>query len=142
MEQEEKQEKQAAPEMQNGFWDEQRKGTNFMNSTSLPENYEEANEFNIEIIRLAPDKWEKERDFFFDDKSDANPNKDFLIGNADQYEGIVENDFKMLNEDLDAAYVRGSKVVLTVLSLPGNRWRQFNNYENDDRIWQDFKYHE
>lgn len=48
----------------------------------------------------------------------------------------------MLKEDLDAAYVRGSKVVLTVLSLPGNRWRQFNNYENDDRIWQDFKYHE
>ncbi len=141
-EKQKKQEKQAMPQMQNGFWDEQRKGTNFMNSTSLPENYEEANEFNIEFIRLAPDKWAKERDFLFDDKPDAMPNKDFLIGNADQYEGIVENDFKMLKEDLDAAYARGSKVVLTVLSLPGNRWRQFNNYENDDRIWQDFNYHE
>ncbi|MCR8851844.1 glycoside hydrolase family 5 protein [Lysinibacillus fusiformis] len=130
------------PKLQNDFWNEQRKGTNFMNSTSLPENYEEANEFNIEFIRLAPDKWAKERDFLFDDKPDANSNKDFLIGNADQYEGIVENDFKMLKEDLDAAYARESKVVLTVLSLPGNRWRQFNNYENDDRIWQDFKYHE
>ncbi|WP_291760576.1 glycoside hydrolase family 5 protein [Lysinibacillus sp. UBA5990] len=130
------------PKLQNDFWNEQRKGTNFMNSTSLPENYEEANEFNIEFIRLAPDKWAKERDFLFDAKPDANSNKDFLIGNADQYEGVVENDFKMLKEDLDAAYARGSKVVLTVLSLPGNRWRQFNNYENDDRIWQDFKYHE
>ncbi|WP_232540742.1 glycoside hydrolase family 5 protein [Lysinibacillus fusiformis] len=130
------------PKLQNDFWNEQRKGTNFMNSTSLPENYEEANKFNIEFIRLAPDKWAKERDFLFDDKPDANSNKDFLIGNADQYEGIVENDFKMLKEDLDAAYARESKVVLTVLSLPGNRWRQFNNYENDDRIWQDFKYHE
>lgn len=141
-EKQKKQEKQAMPQMQNGFWDEQRKGTNFMNSTSLPENYKEANEFNIEFIRLAPDKWAKERDFLFDDKPDATPNKDFLIGNADQYEGIVENDFKMLKEDLDEAYARGSKVVLTVLSLPGNRWRQFNNYENDDRIWQDFNYHE
>lgn len=138
----EQEEKQAMPKLQNDFWNEQRKGTNFMNSTSLPENYEEANEFNIEFIRLAPDKWAKERDFLFDDKPDANSNKDFLIGNADQYEGIVENDFKMLKEDLDAAYARESKVVLTVLSLPGNRWRQFNNYENDDRIWQDFKYHE
>ncbi|WP_249664049.1 cellulase family glycosylhydrolase, partial [Lysinibacillus sp. D4B1_S16] len=35
-----------------------------------------------------------------------------------------------------------SKVVLVVLSLPGNRCGQFNNYENDDRIWQDFNYHE
>ncbi|HBJ00942.1 MAG TPA: glycosyl hydrolase family 5 [Lysinibacillus sp.] len=138
----EQEEKQAMPKLQNDFWNEQRKGTNFMNSTSLPENYEEANEFNIEFIRLAPDKWAKERDFLFDAKPDANSNKDFLIGNADQYEGVVENDFKMLKEDLDAAYARGSKVVLTVLSLPGNRWRQFNNYENDDRIWQDFKYHE
>lgn len=49
VEPEEKQKKQATPQMQNGFWDEQRKGTNFMNSTSLPENYEEANEFNIEF---------------------------------------------------------------------------------------------
>lgn len=43
-----------------GFWDEQKRGTNFMNSKSLPENYKAANEFNIEFIRLAPDKWAKE----------------------------------------------------------------------------------
>lgn len=142
IEQEKKLEIHEVKEIEKDFWDEQRKGTNFMNSTSLPKNYEEANKFNIEFIRLAPDKWAKDRGFLFDDEPDPSPNKDFLIGNADQYEGIVEDDFKKLKEDLDAAYARGSKVVLTVLSLPGNRWRQFNNYKNDDRIWQDFKYHE
>ncbi|MGE8002413.1 glycoside hydrolase family 5 protein [Lysinibacillus sp. NPDC093216] len=142
LEQEKKQEIQEVKEIKKDFWDGQRKGTNFMNSTSLPKNYEEANKFDIEFIRLAPDKWAKDRDFLFNDGKDSNPSKDFLIGNADQYEGIVEEDFIKLKEDLDAAYARGSKVVLTVLSLPGNRWRQFNNYENDDRIWKDFKYHE
>ena len=29
------------------------------------------------------------------------------------------------------------KVVLTMLSLPGDRWRQFNNNKNDDRIWEE-----
>ena len=113
-----------------------------MNSTYLPDNYEEGNEFNIEFVRLAPDKWAKDIDFLFNDQPDSNSQKDFLIGNADKYEGIVEEDFKKLKKDLDAAYERGSKVVLTVLSLPGNRWRQVNNYENDDRIWRDFSYHE
>ncbi|MFF2589884.1 glycoside hydrolase family 5 protein [Peribacillus butanolivorans] len=139
---EEKDEKDVKGITKIAFWDEQRKGTNFLNSTSLPDNYEAAKEFNIEYIRLAPDKWAKDRDFLFNDQADANPNKDFLIGNADQYEGIVEEDFTKLKADLDAAYERGSKVVLTVLSLPGNRWRQFNDYKNDDRIWQDFSYHE
>ncbi|MGN4125886.1 glycoside hydrolase family 5 protein [Lysinibacillus sphaericus] len=140
--QETSRDKQEANVAKNDFWIEQRKGTNFMNSSSLPDNYEEANEFNIEFVRLAPDKWAKDRDFLFNDQPDSNSQKDFLIGNADKYEGIVEEDFKRLKKDLDAAYERGSKVVLTVLSLPGNRWRQFNNYENDDRIWQDFSYHE
>ncbi|AWP29856.1 glycoside hydrolase family 5 protein [Paenibacillus sp. Cedars] len=124
------------------FWNQQRKGTNFMNSESLPENYEAAKERYIEFIRLAPDKWAKDRDFLFNDQPDSKPNRDFLIGNADQYEGLVEEDFAKLKGDLDAAEARGSKVVLTVLSLPGDRWRQFNNKKNDDRIWEDETYHE
>lgn len=36
-----------------GFWAEQKRGTNFMNSKSLPDNYKAANEVNIEFIRLA-----------------------------------------------------------------------------------------
>ncbi|WP_245339294.1 glycoside hydrolase family 5 protein [Paenibacillus shirakamiensis] len=121
------------------YWDEQRKGTNFMNSTSLPQNYEAAKEQGIEFVRLAPDKWSKNRDFLFNDKADTR-NADFLIGSSDQYKGIVEEDFVRLKADLDAAEAKGMKVVVTVLSLPGDRWRQFNGNKNDDRIWNDLEY--
>ena len=68
--------------------------------------------------------------------------KDFLIGNADQYQGIVEEDFAKLKADLDEENKRKSSVVLTIFSLPGHRWRQFNNDQKDDRIWRSFSYHE
>ena len=42
-----------------------------MNSTSLPENYKSAKEANIEYVRLAPDKWAKDKDFLFEDKPDT-----------------------------------------------------------------------
>mgnify|MGYP001189011861 CR=1 FL=1 len=123
------------------FWNEQRRGSNFMNSTSLPDNYQAAKEQGIEFIRLAPDKWGKDRDHLFNDKPDTKPNEDFLIGSSDRYEGIVEEDFARLKADLDAAEAKGMKVILTVLSLPGDRWRQFNGLKNDDRIWQERDYH-
>lgn len=123
------------------YWNEQRKGTNFMNSVSLPDNYSAAKEEGIEFIRLAPDKWVKERDFFFADQPDSKPERDFLIGSANQYEGINEEDFQKLLADLDAADERGMKVMLTVLSLPGDRWRQFYGNKNDDRIWKSLDYH-
>lgn len=123
------------------YWNEQRRGSNFMNSTSLPDNYAAAKEQGIEFIRLAPDKWGKDRDHLFNDKPDTKPNKDFLIGSSDRYEGIVEEDFARLSADLDAAEAKGMKVILTVLSLPGDRWRQFNGAKNDDRIWKESNYH-
>ncbi|XHT80048.1 cellulase family glycosylhydrolase [Bacillus cereus] len=123
------------------FWDSKRKGTNFMNSTSLPENYKSAKEANIEYVRLAPDKWAKDKGFLFEDKPDTY-GKDFLIGNADNYQGLVKEDLEKLKADLDAAQSQGMKVVLTMLSLPGDRWRQFNNNKNDDRIWEEEKYQE
>lgn len=76
------------------------------------------------------------------DQTTAKQHHDFLIGNADQYKGIVEEDFAKLKADLDEANECDSNVVLTIFSLPGNRWRQFNNNQKDDRIWQDFSYHE
>ncbi|EJR20795.1 hypothetical protein IIA_03237 [Bacillus cereus VD014] len=112
-----------------------------MNSTSLPENYKSAKEANIEYVRLAPDKWAKDKDFLFEDKPDTS-GKDFLIGNADNYRGLVKEDLEKLKADLDAAQSQGMKVVLTMLSLPGDRWRQFNNNKNDDRIWEEEKYQE
>ena len=89
-----------------------------MNSTSLPENYKSAKEANIEYVRLAPDKWAKDKDFLFEDKPDTS-GKDFLIGNADNYRGLVKEDLEKLKADLDAAQSQGMKVVLTMLSLPG-----------------------
>lgn len=71
------------------FWDGQRKGTNFMNSKSLPENYDAAKEQNMEFIRLAPDKWAKDSDYLFNDKPDANPDKDFLIGMQISMKGLL-----------------------------------------------------
>ncbi|MRD40123.1 glycosyl hydrolase family 5, partial [Bacillus thuringiensis] len=109
---------------------------NFMNSTSLPENYKSAKEANIEYVRLAPDKWAKDKDFLFEDKPDTS-GKDFLIGNSDNYQGLVKEDLEKLKADLDAAQSQGMKVVVTMLSLPGDRWRQFNNNKNDDRIWEE-----
>ncbi|MDQ0418885.1 hypothetical protein J2Z48_003090 [Croceifilum oryzae] len=123
------------------FWNQKRTGTNFMNSTSLPESYEAAKEAKIEYVRLAPDKWAKDRDFLFEDKPDRS-GKDFLIGNADNYQGLVKEDLAKLKQDLDVAQSQGIKVVLTMLSLPGDRWRQFNNNQNDDRIWEEEKYQE
>ncbi|SDS17763.1 Cellulase (glycosyl hydrolase family 5) [Paenibacillaceae bacterium GAS479] len=123
------------------FWNEQRKGANFMNSTSLPGNYAAAKEQGLEFIRVAPDKWSKERQFLFEDKPDKTPDVDFLIGSSDKYEGLVEEDFQRLKADLDAAEASGTKVVLTVLSLPGNQWRQFNGRKNDDRMWKSLEYH-
>lgn len=134
-------EKAAVPSEKMSYWNEQRKGTNFMNSTSLPENYEAAKDEGIAFVRLAPDKWSKDRDFLFNDQPDKHMNADFLIGSSDKYEGIVEADFARLKADLDAAEAKGMKVVVTVLSLPGDRWRQFNGAKNDDRIWNDVEYH-
>ncbi|EEM02613.1 Cellulase [Bacillus pseudomycoides] len=87
------------------FWNSKRRGTNFMNSTSLPENYKSAKEANIEYVRLAPDKWAKDKDFLFEDKPDTS-GKDFLIGNADNYQGLVKEDVAKLKADLDAAQVQ------------------------------------
>ncbi len=123
------------------FWDLKRTGTNFMNSTSLPENYKSVKEANIEYVRLPPDKWAKDKDFLFEDKPDIS-GKNLLIGNADNYQGVVKEDLEKLKADVDAAQSQGMKVVLTMLSLPVDRWRQFNNNKNDDRIWEEEKYQE
>jgi endoglucanase len=123
------------------FWNTPRKGANFMNSTSLQDSYQMASNDKIQFIRLAPDKWAKDRAFLFEDKPDRS-GRDFLMGNADQYQGLVKADLEMLKKDLDIAQSVNMKVVITMLSLPGDRWRQFNHQQNDDRIWEDKKYQE
>src|SRR5205807_473560 len=45
-----------------------------------------------------------------------------------------------LKHVLDDANKSGVKIVLTMLSLPGNRWKQLNHNHNDSRLWKDAKF--
>lgn len=117
----------SANSVNNSYWDIQRKGANIFNQHMSSEIWNEAANANIKIIRLAPDKWRgKERDF--------------LIGNADHYTGLVAEDLIQLKKVLAAADKNGVKVVLTMLNLPGDRWKQLNNNRDDSRLWRDERY--
>ena len=109
------------------FWNHQRKGTNYFNKVPTKAWFDAAANANIKLIRFTYEKWEGER-------------RDFLIGNADDYVGIIESDFQKLKFYLDYAHELNIKVVITPISLPGARWIQMNNGARDDRIWKEDKY--
>lgn len=109
------------------FWDEQRKGANWFNRNPTREWLEAAKEAGIEVVRLAPNNWQSRQ-------------RDFLIGSADRFEGIVEEDYRKLREVLDQANALGLKVVITTLSLPGARYRQANGDQPDFRLWREPQY--
>ena len=111
-----------------GFWDIQRKGANQQNAQHRPEWYVAARDVGLEYVRILPDAWPTE-------------DQDFLIGNADNFEEINETDLALLTEALDEAHRNGIKVVLAMLSLPGARWRQLNDEEDDARLWKDWEFH-
>ncbi|HET6890058.1 MAG TPA: cellulase family glycosylhydrolase [Pyrinomonadaceae bacterium] len=109
------------------FWNEQRKGANWFNITPTREWLVAAKEAGIDVVRLAPNNWKSQQ-------------RDFLIGSADRFEGIVEQDYQKLKEVLDQADSLGLKVVITTLSLPGARYRQANDDKLDFRLWRDPQY--
>jgi aryl-phospho-beta-D-glucosidase BglC (GH1 family) len=109
------------------FWNEQRKGANWFNNVPTLGWLVAAKEAGIEVVRLAPDNWKSSQ-------------RDFLIGNADRFDGIVEQDYQKLKEVLDQAHGLGLKVVITTLSLPGARNRQANGDKPDFRLWRDAQY--
>ena len=111
-----------------GFWDTQRKGANQQNPQHRPEWYVAARDLGLDYVRILPDAWPAEH-------------RDFLIGNADSFQDIAETDLALLIEALDEAERNSVKVVLAMLSLPGARWRQLNDGEDDTRLWKDRKYH-
>lgn len=111
------------------YWDTQRKGANIFNENMTDNIWKSASEANIKIVRLAPDKWHGEK-------------KDFLIGDADNYTNLVTKDLNQLKKVLAQANKNNIKVVLTMLSLPGARWRQLNHNKDDNRLWHDKKYQE
>lgn len=117
----------AAAEEKLSYWDQQRKGANNFNRRPLEGWWREAREAGICLVRLAPDKWQGE-------------GRDFLLGNAERFRGIPPADLALLLRQLDCARENGIQVVLTMLSLPGCRWVQNNDGEQDHRLWRDPEY--
>lgn len=106
------------------FWATQKKGANGALNKFRTEWFSDAADVGLEFIRFAPDNLP------------AN-DRDFLIGNADDFTALDETDFMLLTRLLDEAHKNHLKIVLTMYSLPGCRWRQKNNDVDDARIWRD-----
>ncbi len=106
------------------FWQTQAKGANIFNQKIDRDVIKAAKKYGISFIRLAPDKFISKK-------------RDFLIGNADQYNGLVKEDLNVLKEVVNMCHREGIPVVLTMLSLPGCRWKQNNNNVEDLRLWKD-----
>lgn len=110
------------------FWDAPQKGANGFNAKPQDAAYFQAlAATGATWIRLTFSKWQGE-------------GRDFLIGDADHYAGLVPGDLATLRAALDAAEAAGLKVVVVPLSLPGGRWSQQNGGVYDDRIWSDPAY--
>jgi endoglucanase len=104
------------------FWNQARRGANIFNHQVARSDIRAAKAYGIAFIRLAPDKFLASQ-------------KDFLIGDADNYEELVSEDLSALKRVLDVCAEEKMPVVLTMLSLPGSRWKQNNNNADDLRIW-------
>lgn len=107
------------------FWDVPRHGGNSFNRLPPDQAYFQAlKDYGATWVRLSYDKWQP-------------AGRDFLLGDADGYKGLVAEDLAHLRKTLDAAHAAGLKVVIAPLSLPGMRWAQNNHDRFDDRLWQD-----
>lgn len=110
------------------FWDKPERGGNSFNRLPPDQAYFDAlQDYGANWVRLSYDKWQPAE-------------RDYLIGNADQYQGLVAKDLQQLIATLDRAHAAGLKVVITPLSLPGMRWAQNNGDHFDDRLWQDKRF--
>jgi hypothetical protein len=106
------------------FWDRPRKGANCQNRQVTPAYWRAARAAGIEFVRLIPDGWPAHR-------------RDFLIGDADGYTKLDSVDLARLRRVLDDAHAAGVRVVLTMFSLPGARWKQLNDDRDDTRVWRE-----
>ncbi|MGE0489180.1 MAG: glycoside hydrolase family 5 protein [Vulcanimicrobiota bacterium] len=110
-----------------GFWDQPRRGANGFLTHPTEEWFAQAHQAGLEWVRLSPANWPAAE-------------RDFLVGDADHYQGIPKADLALLKEVLGWAEQHHVKVVLTQLTLPGARYRQHNGNRYDDRIWQDAEF--
>ncbi|WP_262755561.1 glycoside hydrolase family 5 protein [Acinetobacter courvalinii] len=110
------------------FWDSPQYGGNSFNRLPPDEAYFLAlKHYGATWVRLSYDKWQPQQ-------------RDFLIGNADQYKGLMPEDLSILKQTVDKAAKTGLKVVIVPLSLPQMRWQQNNKNVFDGRIWEDKKH--
>ena len=112
------------------FWDTPQRGGNSFNENPPDRAYFQAlRDTGATWVRLTPDKWK------------GAGGSDFLMGDADHYQGLVPADVATLRRALDDADASGLKVVLVPLSLPLLRWKQKNNDVVDQRLWQSMDNH-
>ena len=109
------------------FWDTPRKGANCFNAEPSEAWFAAASGLGVDWVRLAYAKWKGQ-------------GRDFLMGDADSFQGVVPEDMAKLIEVLDWAQKYDIKVVITPLGLPGNRWIQNNDNRRDLRLWNDKAY--
>ncbi len=110
------------------FWNIPRHGGNSFNRLPPDQAYFDAlSGYGATWVRLSYDKWQSAE-------------RDFLLGDADAYQGLPAADLATLRATLDRAHKAGLKVVIAPLSLPGMRWSQNNQGQFDDRLWQDKRY--
>lgn len=107
------------------FWTHTQRGGNSFNRLPPDASYYEAlRGYGASWVRLSYDKWKPEQ-------------RDFLMGNADDYRRLSALDLATLKASVAQADAAGLKVVIAPLSLPLSRWSQNNDGKFDDRIWQD-----
>lgn len=106
------------------YWSAPRRGANGGPTRLRPDWFRAAAAAGIDFLRIHPDELPPS-------------GRDFLIGDADDYRGIPAQDLELLRDLLDEADRNGLRVVLTMFSLPGCRWRQRNDGVDDYRLWRD-----
>ncbi|MHC4642337.1 MAG: glycoside hydrolase family 5 protein [Planctomycetota bacterium] len=104
------------------FWNKQRKGANGGGGRKLETWFQAAADFEIEFVRLSPATWKS-------------AGRDFLLGDADHFTQIESADLDKLKKALDIAHRQNVRIILTMFSLPGVRWRQHNDNKFDYRLW-------
>ncbi len=93
------------------FWSVPRRGANFFHESLDAARFTAARAYGVELVRLSITEL-------------PSAQRDFLIGDADAYRGLVQPDLALVREALDLAHAADLRVVVTTLTLPGARWRQ------------------